>query len=143
MNIEPILDIFNNIDAQEWWQDLEDSLGFILLSNTIETAVVVIETEEFLGITLCYQTLIAVELWLALRGCASAYLPVLMQAWLERNQHLYLSPEIDRHIKKTISTIQCDSELQQLWQASIHYAQWLAQLEEMKQRIDHCLQDSN
>jgi hypothetical protein len=143
MNIQPVFDVFNNLDAQEWWQDLEESVGFVLLSNTIETAVIVAETKELLGITLCYQTLIAIELWLALRGFASSNLPELMLLWLQRNHHLYLSSEIDLQVREVITTIQCDSEWQQEWKHSINYTQWLAQLDEMNQRINRCLQHSN
>jgi hypothetical protein len=143
MDNEPIFDVFNNIDAQEWWCDLEDSLGFTLLSNTIETVVIMAETKEPLEITLCCQTLIAIELWLGLRGYASDDLPDSMKQWLARNQHLSLPIEIEFNVEKAMRTIQYDSEWQQEWKHSINYTQWLAQLDEMNQRINRCLQDSN
>jgi hypothetical protein len=128
----------NTADAEEWFNDLQDSFGFALLQNTIDIAVIVGESEDELEAVSCYNALAAIEILTALHNQASPHLPPEISVWVTDHQRLSVPQDLAQQAQKALFLIRQTSELRNLWQDSPQFAQWLAQLDELEQRLARC-----
>lgn len=133
-----LVDHFKTTDAEEWLNDLQESFGFSLLQNTIEIAVIVGESDDVLEAVICHNALAAIEILTALRNQASPHLPSDIRLWVVTHQRLHLPHNLAQQAKKALLLIRQTSELRTLWQDSPQFPQWLAQLDELEQRLAHC-----
>jgi hypothetical protein len=123
---------FDNDDAADWVDELEDTEGLSLIVATLET--VTTRGDEYLEAPDCCRALAAAEVVASLKNANHTALPEKAQQWSEAhrgtdgNQHAELA-------LKAVVRIKTESELKELFDESEDAAEWYKVLDDLQSRL--------
>ncbi|WP_307215141.1 DUF4259 domain-containing protein [Paenibacillus tundrae] len=127
--------IFENDDVLDWKADLLDSDDIELIEETIEEVL----EEEYIESDLASNALGAIEILAALQGkpgqetLNSQSNTEDLYEWIDA--HKGKGKNLISKAKRAIIKIKKDSELQELWEESGEYSNWLNTLNDLESRL--------
>ena len=133
---------FGNDDAMDFVSEVNDKKAILDPILKISNA----SATEYLEAPDCSVALAAIEYLAAALGNPSEDFPEEAQDWISKNKLLPFTEEgllgirkteveIIKHANQAIDKIKTNSELQELWQESGEFEDWLNIVEELKKRI--------
>lgn len=121
---------FENDDALDWLEELLASDGLLILYSAFEML-----DEEFIECPDACNALAACEVVAALKGNARPTLPEQAEDWLKAHHDDDIQ-ELHQMALRAIERITSeDSELNELWQESDEYDDWLADIKQLKDAL--------
>ena len=114
---------FDNDDAQDFMFELVEASE----SSLLEAAVTAVDVDENLEAPECSIALAAAEIVAAIHLENFEELPEEVRAWIEEFQ-IEVTTEQVSAAAVAVAKIRVDSELQELWEDSEEYDEWLALL---------------
>ncbi|MYM72780.1 DUF4259 domain-containing protein [Duganella sp. FT134W] len=130
------VDAFGNDYAQDWAEDLHQTSNLDAVEDTLNTA---LDTPGELDAPFAAEALVAVEVLARLQGKGGARTDdsAAVDQWVDaRKPRAKPRADLADKAARALDRIcAADSELRQLWQASEHYAEWLAAVEELRSRV--------
>jgi len=121
---------FDNDDVADWLAELIESDGTDIVVPALEEAT----ADGYLEAPVCSIALAAAEVIAALLGNAGKALPDEVRKWVARND-TEIPHELLSLARAAVMRIKDDSELQELWQDSDDFAQWVALQDDLLNRL--------
>lgn len=128
-------DAFGNDYAMDWAQDLQEYKTLELVETTLDN--VIDSTEAELEAPFAAEALAALEVIARLLGKPGADDPATAEVtvWVEHCKKKITPPLLEK-AKLAFERIMAEaSELRQLWQESEHFADWQADVADLRQRV--------
>lgn len=121
---------FDNDDAQDFMFELVEASE----SSLLEAAVTAVDVDENLEAPECSIALAAAEIVAAIHLENFEELPEEVRAWIEEFQ-IEVTTEQVSAAAVAVAKIRVDSELQELWEDSEEYDEWLALLTNLEANL--------
>lgn len=121
---------FDNDDAADWVYELEESGG----AEAISEALRAIGPDGYLEAPDCSIALAAAEVLAALKGQPSESLPPEVITWVNDNP-VEVDDDLLGLALMAIHRIETESELKDLWEESGESDEWVATLNDLKERL--------
>ena len=129
------LDAFGNDYAMDWAQDLQEYKTLELVETTLDN--VIDSTEEELEAPFAAEALAALDVIARLQGRPGASDPATAEVdeWVAACKKK-ITPQLLEKARLAFERILAESsELRQLWQDSEHYADWQADVADLRARV--------
>jgi len=128
-------DAFGNDYAMDWAQDLQEYKTLELVETTLDN--VIDSTEAELEAPFAAEALAALEVIARLLGKPGADDPATAEVdeWVERCKKKITPPLLEKAALAFGRITAENSELHQLWQESEHFADWQADVADLRQRV--------
>ncbi|WP_300756203.1 DUF4259 domain-containing protein [Janthinobacterium sp.] len=128
-------DAFGNDYAMDWAQDLQEYKTLELVETTLDN--VIDSTEAELEAPFAAEALAALEVIARLLGKPGADDPATAEVdeWVERCKKKITPPLLEKAALAFGRITAENSELRQLWQESEHFADWQADVADLRQRV--------
>ncbi len=125
---------FDNDDAADWLEELLLADNLLILYSAFEMV-----DEEYLEFPDACNALAAAEVVLALKGNTRKGVPAKAQQWVQQHQSSATADELAELTKMAIAAVKKvtspDSELDELWQESEDYDDWLEDIITLKEAL--------
>lgn len=112
---------FDNDDAQDWVFEVTESDSADVLEQALEPTT----SDEYLEAPDCSIALAAADIIAAIHLDSLDELPDELRAWVEDHE-IEVSTELVAMATAAVTRIRADSELQELWEDSDEYDDWLS-----------------
>jgi len=122
---------FENDDALEWVDDLEDSFGITMLQEAFTR----VEKNKYPDSVDCCVALAAAEVVAAAKGKPSPDLPAGVRSWLEEEEDADSIKSLDKAAIKVVNKIRNNSELKESWQDTDDWQEWQRVLNKLEERL--------
>lgn len=131
------VDAFGNDYAQDWAEDLKETSNLDAVENTLDVALE--DNGDELEIPFAVEALVAIEVLARLQGKGGARTEdsAAVDDWVDaRKPKARLRTDLAEKAGRAIERILSErSELRELWEASEHYQEWLASVEDLRSRL--------
>lgn len=125
------VDVFENDDAQDWLDELVNSMGSDLLEATLALA-----DSDYLEVPEGSQIVCAAYVVAALLNKGDEETPEELASWLADNGNIHAAELIQPAIVGIDRVVAAESELDELWQENEqHYEQWKAKLNNLRDSL--------
>lgn len=129
------VDSFGNDDAADWAFGLEEAKDLSLVETTLDKTIV--SADEYLEAPDAAEALAAIEVIARLQGNWGTRSPYSEPAdnWVEANKLVPTNTLVSKAHRVLDLILGQNSELNELWQESDEYAEWVASVVELKSRV--------
>jgi uncharacterized protein DUF4259 len=125
--------IFENDDAMDWVQQLQETEGTTLLIESFDV-LNDLANDDYAELPECYKAIAAAEIVAALRGHPTPELPEEVRAWVITN-HRAATKRLVQKALKSIGRVQTNSELKDLWDETDQLSPWQTTLADLANRL--------
>lgn len=125
--------IFDNDDARDWANELEQSPDLSLILKTL-IAVADWGSDQYLELPEASYALAAAEVVASFRNSGGSVLPKGVEIWINHHKNLDVEPLIVI-AAKAVLRVKTDSELKELWEETPDIEEWYSLLTNLEDRL--------